>query len=65
MIKNKFFNRYQWLRPVILATQETEIRRIAVQGQPRQNESETLSRKYPIQKRAGRWLKWCLGSMKP
>jgi hypothetical protein len=27
---------YQWLTPVILATQEAEIRRTAVQSQPRQ-----------------------------
>jgi hypothetical protein len=39
--------------PVILATQEAEIRRIVVQGQPRQIVCETLSRKYPTQKRAG------------
>jgi hypothetical protein len=26
----------QWLTPVILATQEAEIRRIAIQSQPRQ-----------------------------
>jgi hypothetical protein len=39
--------------PVILATQEAEIRRIAVQGQPRQTVCQTLSQKYPIQKIAG------------
>jgi hypothetical protein len=32
-----------WLTPVILATQEAEIRRTAVQCQPRQIVSETLS----------------------
>jgi hypothetical protein len=36
----------QRLTPVILATQEAEIRRIAVQSQPRQIICETLSRKY-------------------
>jgi hypothetical protein len=40
--------------PVILATQEAEIRRIVVIGQPRQNESKTLSQKCPTQKRADR-----------
>jgi hypothetical protein len=37
-----------------LATQEAEIRRIMVRGQSRQTVQETLSRKYPTQKRAGR-----------
>jgi hypothetical protein len=27
---------HQWLRPIILATQEAEIRRIAVRSQPQQ-----------------------------
>jgi hypothetical protein len=39
--------------PVILATQEAEIRRIMVQSQPEQIVFETLFRKNPSQKRAG------------
>jgi hypothetical protein len=35
--------RHQWLIPVILATQEAEIRRIKVGGQPRQIVCKTLS----------------------
>jgi hypothetical protein len=38
---------------VILATQEAEIRRIAVQSQPGHIVRETLSRKIPNQKKAG------------
>jgi hypothetical protein len=45
--------RCQWLTPIILATQEAEIRRIVVQSQPRQIVRETLFQKYPSQKRAG------------
>jgi hypothetical protein len=40
--------------PVILATQEAEIRRIAVRSQYWQIVCETLSRKNSSQKRAGR-----------
>jgi hypothetical protein len=40
--------------PVILATQEAEIRRIMVQSQPGQIVGETLSRKNLHKKRAGR-----------
>jgi hypothetical protein len=40
--------RLQWLTPVILATQEAEIKRIMVRSQPGQTACETLS-----QKRAG------------
>jgi hypothetical protein len=43
----------QCLTPVILATQEAEIRRIAVQSQPRQIVRKSLSQKIPSQKRAG------------
>jgi hypothetical protein len=35
----------QWLTPVILATQEAEIRRIKVESQPRQIVHEILSQK--------------------
>jgi hypothetical protein len=42
-----------WLTPVILATQEAEIRRITVRSQVRQIVHETLSQKSPSQKRAG------------
>jgi hypothetical protein len=39
--------------PVILATQKAEIRRIMVRSHPGQIVHETLSRKYPPQKRDG------------
>jgi hypothetical protein len=42
-----------WLTPVILATQEAEIRRIVVRSQPREIVLETLSQKNPSQKRTG------------
>jgi hypothetical protein len=41
---------HQWLRLVILATQEAEIRRIVVQSQPGKIVHETLSQKNPSQK---------------
>jgi preprotein translocase subunit Sec63 len=45
--------------PVILATQEAEIRRIAVQSQPRRIFHKILSRKTLSQKKIGlvEWLK--------
>jgi hypothetical protein len=45
-------NRVPVLAPVILATQEAEIRRITVQNQPKQIVLQMLSRKNPSQKRA-------------
>jgi hypothetical protein len=39
--------------PVILATQEAEIRRIMVWTQPEQIVHKTLSRKHPLQKKSG------------
>jgi hypothetical protein len=44
---NGITTRHQWLGPVILATQEAQIRRIEVRSQPEQIVCETLSRKYP------------------
>jgi hypothetical protein len=44
----------QWLTPVFLATQETQIRRITVRSQPGQIVLETLSRKKNITKK-GWW----------
>jgi hypothetical protein len=43
--------------PVILATQEAEIRRISVQSQPRQIVEETLSQK-TLHKKKGWWNEW-------
>jgi hypothetical protein len=43
----------QRLTPVILATQEAEIRQIVVQSQPREIVLKTLSQKNPSQTRAG------------
>jgi hypothetical protein len=43
--------------PIILVTQEAEMRRIAVQSQPGQIVQETLSQKYLTQKGLVEWLK--------
>jgi hypothetical protein len=45
-----------WLTPVILATQEAEIRRLTVRSQPGQIVHETLSQKHPSQKGLAEWL---------
>jgi hypothetical protein len=42
---------------VIVATQETDIRRVVVQSQPGQIVCETLSGKYPSHKGLAEWLK--------
>jgi hypothetical protein len=49
--------RHQWLMPIILASQEAEIRRITVQSQPGQIVRETLSRKNPSQNKLVYWPK--------
>jgi hypothetical protein len=46
-----------WLTPVILVTQEAEIRRIKVQSQPGQIVCKTVSQKYLSHKMAEEWLK--------
>jgi hypothetical protein len=51
--KSNIQARHWWLTPVILATQEAEIRRIVVQSQPGQIVHEILSCKYPALKMAG------------
>jgi hypothetical protein len=53
LIKNLIWAGHWWLRPVILATQEAEIRSISVQSQAGQILRETLSWKYLTQK--GLW----------
>jgi hypothetical protein len=44
---------HQELMPVILATQEAELRRITGRGQPQENSSQDPISKTPSQKRAG------------
>jgi hypothetical protein len=52
--------------PIVLATQEAEIRRIMIQSQPRQIVCETLSRKKPLYKKGlVEWLKVEALSSKP
>jgi hypothetical protein len=46
-----------WLTPVILASQEVEMKRIVVLSQPEQTVCEILSRKCPSQKELAEWLK--------
>jgi hypothetical protein len=46
-----FLARHPWLTPVILATQEAEIRRTVVQSYHGQTVYEPLSQKYPIQEK--------------
>jgi murein endopeptidase len=59
LFQNRSSARRQWLTPIILAAQETEIRRILVRSQTRQIVCETLSQKKPSTKKSwwGEWLK--------
>jgi hypothetical protein len=53
--------RCQWLTPVILATQEAEIRRIAVWSLPGQIVCETLSQKKSLHKKRAGGVAWDVG----
>jgi hypothetical protein len=69
MAINKKISQHQWLTPVILATQEAEIRRFIVQSQFRQIIYEMLLKK-PTTKKKKRLLEWlkqystCLASVR-
>jgi hypothetical protein len=49
--------RHRWLKPVIIATQEAEIR-ITVQSQPRQIVHKTLSQKNHSKKKKKGLVEW-------
>jgi hypothetical protein len=53
-VKIYYLIRPWWLKLVILATQETEIRRIVVRSQPKVNRSQDPISKKSVTKRAGR-----------
>jgi hypothetical protein len=57
VFKNKDSTRHLWLTPVILATQEAEIRRITVRSQPRQIVPRDSISKNTSQKELVEWLK--------
>jgi hypothetical protein len=44
-----------WLLPIILATQEADVRKIAFQSQPRQLVYKTLAQKTPSKQQKGWW----------
>jgi hypothetical protein len=56
---------YQWLRPIILATQETEIKRIVVQSQPRQKCVRPYLGNTQHEKGLVKWLKVKALSLSP
>jgi hypothetical protein len=53
---------YQWLTPIILTTQDTEIRRIMVGSQPGQIVLKTLFEK-TLKKKGGAW--WIVSRCRP
>jgi hypothetical protein len=55
MLKSVIIAGHWWLTPVILATQETEIRRIEIRSQPKLIVWETLSQKKPFTNTKKRW----------
>jgi hypothetical protein len=57
LLQNVKIARRWWLTPIILATQEAKVRKIAVQSQPGQIVRETLSLKNPPQKGLVEWPK--------
>jgi hypothetical protein len=57
--------RSQWLTPVILDTQEAEIRRIEVQSQLGLIVCKTLSQNNPPQKKAGGVARGVVSEFKP
>jgi hypothetical protein len=56
MFKKQDYVGCLWLTPIILATQEAEVRRIVVRSQPGQIVYETQSRKNPYKKGLVEWL---------
>jgi hypothetical protein len=57
-LKKLLQSRRRWLMPVIVATQETKIRRITVQSQPQANNSrDPISKKTHHKKGLVEWLK--------
>jgi hypothetical protein len=56
--KHKKINGHRWLTPVILPTQEAEIRRVEVRGQPGQIIHETVFEKTHHKKGLVEWFKW-------
>jgi hypothetical protein len=50
LLKISFHTGYRWLTPVILATQEAEIRRIKIRRQPWQNSSTRPYVQKPLHK---------------